>query len=126
MTRAERDLLVSSASIRTVRGMRQATITSQFLGEIPDEHCERHDLTDRWDDDAEEDDGYHIEYDDDSGDGLAGAFRPGTVVRHAQFGTGTVSSFMPRGKVHAVIVDFKVVGRKTLVLEYANLQRVGV
>jgi len=33
---------------------------------------------------------------------------------------------MPRGKVHSVIVDFKVVGRKTLVLEYANLQRVGV
>ena len=59
------------------------------------------------------------------GEGLAGAFRPGTVVRHAQFGTGTVSSFMPRGKVHSVIVDFKVVGRKTLVLEYANLQRVG-
>ena len=127
MTRAERDLLVSSASIRTVRGMRQATITSQFLAEIPDEHCERHDFTDRWDDgdDDGDQDGYHIEYDEDPGDGLAGAFRPGTVVRHAQFGTGTVSSFMPRGKVHSVIVDFKVVGRKTLVLEYANLQRVG-
>ena len=127
MTRAERDLLVSSASIRTVRGMRQATISSQFLAEIPDEHCERHDLSDRWHDDEDEggQGGYHIEYDEDPEEGLAGAFRPGTVVRHAQFGTGTVSSFLPRGRVHSVIVDFKVVGRKTLVLEYANLQRVG-
>ena len=65
--------MVSSASIRTVRGMRQATITSQFLAEIPDEHCERHDFTDRWDDgdddywDWRNDDGDDDYWDDDFG-----------------------------------------------------------
>ncbi|MEE2973387.1 MAG: 3'-5' exonuclease, partial [Planctomycetota bacterium] len=127
MTRAERELLITSASIRTIRGMRQATIGSQFLGEIPDEHCERHDHSDHWGGDgdaSEEEGGYRIEYEDDGSGGLANAFRAGTVVRHAQFGTGVVSSFAPRGRVHSVVVDFKVVGRKTLVLEYAKLQRV--
>ncbi len=128
MTRAERDLLITSASVRTVRGMRQAAIKSQFLDEIPDEHCERSDFADRWGDDDDDfggsGDGRHIEYDDDAGDGLAAAFRPGTVVRHQLFGMGVVSAFMPRGRVHSVIVDFKAVGRKTLVLEYAKLQRV--
>lgn len=130
MTRAERDLLVTCAGIRTVRGMRQPTIKSQFLDEIPDEHCERSDFADGDDfgDDGTGDGGYRVEYDDDGGgvdaDGLAAAFRAGTVVRHALFGTGVVSAFMPRGRVHSVVVDFKAVGRKTLVLEYAKLQRV--
>jgi len=127
MTRAERDLLITSASVRTVRGMRQAAIKSQFLEEIPDEHCERSDFADRWGDDDDfggDGDGRHIEYDDDPGDGLASAFKAGTVVRHPLFGMGVVSAFMPRGRVHSVIVDFKAVGRKTLVLEYAKLQRV--
>jgi hypothetical protein len=60
---------------------------------------------------------------DAAGDGFAAAFRPGTVVRHQLLGMGVVSAFMPRGRVHSVIVDFKVVGRKTLVLECAKLQR---
>jgi hypothetical protein len=46
------------------------------------------------------------------------------VVRHQQFGTGVIASFSHRGKVHSVVVDFKAVGRKTLVLEYAKLQRI--
>ena len=124
MTRAERDLMVTSAGIRTVRGMRQATIASQFLKEVPDEHCEREDFADTWGTDDEDEDGLRIEYDEDPGEGLAAAFRAGTVVRHAQFGTGVVASFMPRGRVHSVVVDFKAAGRKTLVLEYAKLQRV--
>ena len=127
MTRAERELLVTSASIRTIRGMRQATIRSQFLDEIPNEHCERHDFGDSWGDEADggsEDGGYRVELEDDPGDGLADAFKAGTMVRHAQFGTGVVATFTPRGRVHSVVVDFKVVGRKTLVLEYAKLQRV--
>jgi hypothetical protein len=61
---------------------------------------------------------------DAAGDGLAAVYRPGTVVRNQLFGMGVVSAFMPSGRVHSVIVDFKAVGRKTLVLEYAKLQRV--
>ena len=58
------------------------------------------------------------------GEGLAAQFAPGTMVRHAQFGTGIIESFTPRAGAHSVTVRFKALGRKTLVLEYARLQRV--
>jgi DNA helicase-2/ATP-dependent DNA helicase PcrA len=126
MTRAERSLLMTCAGIRTIRGMRQPTIKSQFLDEVPEANCTRNDFGDGWDDYREEgDDDRRIEYDDvEDGDSLASAFRAGTVVRHQQFGTGVIASFSHRGKVHSVVVDFKAVGRKTLVLEYAKLQRI--
>lgn len=127
MTRAERHLLMTCAGIRTVRGMRQPTIRSQFLDEVPEEHRTDHDLGDEWGGLRKDDDGddRRIEYDDvEDPDSLATAYRAGTVVRHQQFGTGVVASFSHRGRVHSVVVDFKVVGRKTLVLEYAKLQRI--
>jgi DNA helicase-2/ATP-dependent DNA helicase PcrA len=126
MTRAERSLLMTCAGIRTIRGMRQPTIKSQFLDEVPEANCTRNDFGDGWDSYREEgDDDRRIEYDDvEDGDSLASAFRAGTVVRHQQFGTGVIASFSHRGKVHSVVVDFKAVGRKTLVLEYAKLQRI--
>lgn len=127
MTRAERHLLMTCAGIRTMRGMRQPTIRSQFLDEIPEEHRTDHDFGDEWGGLRGDDDGddRRIEYDDvDDPESLPAAYRAGTVVRHQQFGTGVVVSFSHRGRVHSVVVDFKVVGRKTLVLEYAKLQRV--
>jgi DNA helicase-2/ATP-dependent DNA helicase PcrA len=127
MTRAERHLLMTCAGIRTMRGMRQPTIRSQFLDEIPEGHRTDHDFGDEWGGLRKDDDGddRRIEYDDvDDPESLPAAYRAGTVVRHQQFGTGVVASFSHRGRVHSVVVDFKVVGRKTLVLEYAKLQRV--
>jgi DNA helicase-2/ATP-dependent DNA helicase PcrA len=125
MTRAEKRLLLSAASVRTIRGMRQATMRSRFLDEIPAEHCTRNehdphagafeDLADSG-----------IEYDDTAAfdaEDLAQQFSPGTLVRHQQFGTGVVETFMPRRGSHAVTVRFKAIGRKTLVLEYARLTR---
>ena len=124
MTRAERTLLLTSASVRTVRGMRTASMRSRFLDEIPEEHVER-----------TEDDPHAvfgslgdsgIEYDEDAFDpeDLATHFAPGTLVRHQQFGTGVIESFSPRRRVTAVTVRFKAIGCKTLVLEYARLTRI--
>jgi DNA helicase-2/ATP-dependent DNA helicase PcrA len=49
-------------------------------------------------------------------------YRPGESVRHPQFGMGTVKSFS--GGVNArIVVDFKGVGVKTLVVAYARLTR---
>lgn len=49
-------------------------------------------------------------------------YRPGESVRHPQFGLGTVKSFS--GGVNArIVVDFKGVGVKTLVVAYARLTR---
>jgi ankyrin repeat protein len=55
--------------------------------------------------------------------GLASRFRPGTPVRHPLFGRGIVRSFTDHGRVHAVEVEFDGPGLKTIVLEYAKLER---
>jgi DNA helicase-2/ATP-dependent DNA helicase PcrA len=47
----------------------------------------------------------------------------GCVVRHPQFGEGVVMK-TTAGSNARVVVEFKSVGRKTLVLEYARLKRV--
>ena len=124
MTRAKRRLLLLTAGSRAVRGVRSLTMPSSFLSEIPGEHLE-----DEGGDDLGGGDGYTIEYDADvvdepGGFGLASRFPAGTVVRHPQFGVGTVRSISPRGSVSAARVDFHSIGAKTLILEYARLERV--
>jgi DNA helicase-2/ATP-dependent DNA helicase PcrA len=57
------------------------------------------------------------------GRGGGGEFEPGAVVRHPQFGEGTVLAYFP-GAAARVKVKFKAVGEKTLVLEYARLTKV--
>lgn len=51
------------------------------------------------------------------------AYPQGCVVRHPQFGEGVVMK-TTAGSNARVVVEFKSVGRKTLVLEYARLTRV--
>jgi DNA helicase-2/ATP-dependent DNA helicase PcrA len=55
--------------------------------------------------------------------GDTNAYPQGSVVRHPQFGEGVVMKTTP-GANARVVVEFKSVGRKTLVLEYARLTRV--
>jgi DNA helicase-2/ATP-dependent DNA helicase PcrA len=146
MTRAERRLLMTSAELRTVRGLTQRTVESQFLSEIPADGIERSGRpagrgADRWggetwgrpaaggDDDAgAADAGPRIEYDADyvaeHGGSLAKRFPVGTLVRHARFGMGRIEAVLPRGRATSVRVDFRNLGAKTLVLEYAKLERV--
>ena len=60
-----------------------------------------------------------------SGPSAASAFPEGCRVRHPQFGEGTVTGTSGSGSNARVTVNFRGVGRKTLVLEYARLKRVG-
>ncbi|MEX0876357.1 MAG: UvrD-helicase domain-containing protein [Phycisphaerales bacterium] len=53
----------------------------------------------------------------------SGEYPQGSVVRHPQFGEGVVIK-TTAGSNARVVVEFKSVGRKTLVLEYARLKRV--
>ena len=48
MTRARRLLRLSYANRRTVRGITERTMPSQFLGELPAETLERQDTADPW------------------------------------------------------------------------------
>lgn len=125
MTRAKRRLMLLTASSRAVRGQPSRTVPSSFLGEVPSEHVEE----ERLDGLGDAIDGFTIEYDADAldepgGVGLAKRFPAGTVVRHPQFGIGTVRSISPRGTVSAARVEFHSIGTKTLILEYARLERV--
>jgi DNA helicase-2/ATP-dependent DNA helicase PcrA len=52
-------------------------------------------------------------------------FRPGERVRHAKFGSGTIAELTGSGRDLKVRIDFddEDVGRKTLVLAQAKLER---
>ncbi len=120
MTRAERALMVSSAARRTVRGVPQSSIESEFLREIPSAHVERTDLTTHYS-------GSRIEYDDPSAFGdeeAAERFPVGAQVMHPVFGFGKIE-FLARGYGGTrARIAFRSVGVKTLILEHAKLSRV--
>jgi DNA helicase-2/ATP-dependent DNA helicase PcrA len=141
MTRARRHLFISHAAQRTIRGLLERTIPSQFLRELPDEAVTVIDES--------EGDGRGWG-DDDGGDwqwgrslrdrertaarGLGSAQRSagheheefpiGCLVRHSTFGLGRVESLMRQRTGTRASVAFSTAGRKTLILEYARLERV--
>ncbi len=150
ITRARRHLHLTSAKYRTVRGLSERTIPSRFLSELPREgvtfsdQSEAHD--EAWDGpghDASDNGGRREGHAGGEGGGRAGditragaipgnggsrrgpamAFAVGSSVRHPQFGVGRVVS-VTQGVNARAVVDFKGVGTKTLVLEYARLTRV--
>jgi DNA helicase-2/ATP-dependent DNA helicase PcrA len=130
ITRAMRRLLITSARYRTVRGLSERTIPSRFLDEFGETHVTVSNQADA-----------PVQPDDDGwdsprrgfGDAPSRSAPPaandpshqypvGSRVRHPQFGTGTVRSVIAGANARAVI-EFQGVGVKTMVLEYARLQR---
>jgi DNA helicase-2/ATP-dependent DNA helicase PcrA len=57
--------------------------------------------------------------------GLAAQFRKGQLVRHPKFGIGRILDVTDMGQHTRANVDFNQVGRKTLILQYAQLEPVG-
>jgi len=136
ITRAMDRLLMTSATYRTIRGVPERQITSRFIEELRGEGVT---FTDRgdpmgFDEDDHRDDefadfvrggrkaghGKAERSDDDAGE-EGGAFSIGMNVRHPQFGVGRVEA-VTRGIDAKVKVKFSV-GVKTLVLQYARLER---
>ncbi len=118
MTRAQRALMVSSAVSRQVRGVRQATIESPFLKEIPSDATTASDRTPSVD---------RIVYDDPeafSDLDPAELFPVGCNVKHPIFGMGKVE-FLARGFGGTrARIAFRSVGTKTVIVEHAKLSRV--
>ncbi|MCW5775381.1 MAG: UvrD-helicase domain-containing protein [Phycisphaeraceae bacterium] len=129
MTRAMRRLQITSARTRTLRGRTERTIPSRFLDEIDTAHvrivelAEAHEHDDNLDHDPRT---HHPASTASTSRGRLGqakeAFPPGCRVRHPQFGVGTVLG-LDGGTSIRVRVRFGQVGDKTLILEYARLQR---
>ncbi len=143
MTRARRRLVLTGAARRRVFGEYQASEPSRFIDEVPAELVER--IAPSFSSpyqgtfahyefrtnpygrggrrggtpSRESEPAYSYEDEDQSvGMGL----RPGMLVKHAQFGTGTVISVEPLEGDAKVVVRFTVVGRKTLRAKFARLE----
>jgi DNA helicase-2/ATP-dependent DNA helicase PcrA len=133
ITRAMRHLHISCSRYRTIRGIPERTIPSRFLEELPREHVrfsEQAGLlqdSDPFGDDPFADDDAPSTRRTSPGavtSSNAGVLSVGTLVRHPQFGEGKVLS-VTGGMGARATVQFKSVGTKTLVLQYARLARIG-
>jgi DNA helicase-2/ATP-dependent DNA helicase PcrA len=144
ITRARRQLVLTSAARRRVFGEYQNTEPSRFIDEIPADLIEQDFPAasssfnrSQWEyrpnpyarrgygpKKAEDPDAkvatqnFHYEEEDQT-PGL----RPGARVRHAQFGPGTVVSVEDLEDDQKLVVKFVSVGTKTLRARYAKLQR---
>ncbi|TVQ56952.1 MAG: ATP-dependent DNA helicase PcrA [Phycisphaerales bacterium] len=58
------------------------------------------------------------------GGGVAGQFPVGCTVRHPKFGIGRVEGLTPRPAGTSARVNFRGLGVKTLILQYAKLERI--
>lgn len=144
ITRAMRRLLITSSRYRTVRGLTERAIESRFIHELPKQHITISDQggwqESGWDDvdsprrpSAALRDGPRFVPDgptraprkpglnapkDSRGVPLA----VGMKVRHPQFGIGTIENITTGMDARAQI-KFRDAGMKTLVLQYARLER---
>jgi DNA helicase-2/ATP-dependent DNA helicase PcrA len=144
ITRARKQLVLTSAARRRVFGEYQNTEPSRFIDEIPADLIERDEAPassrassgTNWsyrpnpyarryspkdrDTDTEKvaTQNFHYEEEDQT-PGL----RPGARVNHAQFGPGTVVSVEDLEDDQKLVVKFVSVGTKTLRARYAKLQR---
>ncbi len=121
ITRAEEKLFMSKAAYRTVRGLRERTITSPFLTELPPGALE---IIDRTDAPTERDAEYRERLGDEN-ERFGRRFKRGQLVRHPTFGIGRIADISDMGQHTRAVIDFNAAGRKTLILQYARLEPVG-
>ena len=119
ITRAEQRLILSKATYRTVRGIRERTIPSAFLGELPPEHLDTIDRTSFADVASFGTRDAQRTVMRTEGDRVAGRFRVGQRVRHPKFGAGKILDLSGGSNAKAVI-DFAQGGQKTLMLDIAG------
>jgi DNA helicase-2/ATP-dependent DNA helicase PcrA len=120
ITRAQERLLMTKAAYRTMRGLRERTVTSPFLSEMPQESLE---VTDR----AGQSYGSRPSFGVSplARETSGGRFRKGQLVRHPTFGLGRIADINDMGPQTRAIVEFSSAGRKTLILEHARLEAAG-
>ena len=129
ITRAMKRLHITSARYRTHRGMRDRQVPSRFLGELPERSVTLSDQSDALDTGGPG--GFDDPYGAPESHGSWGRapddnpLREGVAVRHPRFGRGTVMNVQMRGANARATVMFDQVGKKTLVLQYANLEVLG-
>jgi DNA helicase II / ATP-dependent DNA helicase PcrA len=124
ITRAQERLYLSFAKYRQVFGQTMPTIPSRFLRELPPEHIHKVNAAsqDSWM--AGEDRFQGISDARDSARESMGEFPPGTWVKHPSFGVGRVMSITTAGAQTRAQVSFQLHGVRTLILQYARLEKI--
>ncbi len=117
ITRAMEVLMLTHGQFRTIFGQTSATIPSRFLQELPAESIERIDLT------GDSKTSTANPFSSLPPDPLTEAFPPGTFVRHEKFGYGKVMQVQRGGAHTRAQVQFENAGIKTLILQYARLEK---
>ena len=136
ITRAQRTLALTHTNYRTIFGQVQPTIPSRFLGELGEDNVKIEDVSDL----ANESGNFRgggfqratlyphvkqsVSRSKNQDDGPQSEFPPGALVRHPQFGLGRVIEIRQGGTQARARVEFNTAGVKTLVLQYARLERV--
>jgi DNA helicase-2/ATP-dependent DNA helicase PcrA len=113
ITRAQQRLIFSRAFARTMMGRRERTVQSPFLSEMPGDLIDVVDHT-RLDFDSSDDDDFES----------SSSFKRGQMVRHPTFGLGRIADISDMGRHTRAVVEFQRAGKKTLILEYAQLEAV--
>lgn len=127
ITRAEQHLIITKAAYRTMRGLRERTIPSPFLNEMPQDKLEVVDRTGFSFSGGSNSYGQPVNDFDRRYDPtpVVAGFKKGQLVRHPKFGLGRIVSLTDMGQNTRATVDFNAAGQKTLILEYAKLEAVG-
>ncbi|MDD5327319.1 MAG: UvrD-helicase domain-containing protein [Phycisphaerae bacterium] len=112
ITRAKSGLYISYAQYRKIRGQQLRAIPSQFLFELGLDFAGQ-----------PRDSQYDYNDADDTGR-EAPDFAAGQLVRHKLFGIGTVKEFIDMGGDSVVVIKFNIGQTKTLMLKYANLEKI--
>ena len=149
ITRAMRQLVMTHAVVRTWRGSREHTITSRFLNELPPEGIDwlgREEAAryyagesdsysgsgtsagfgrrrERGEFDNAQDEKAVREWSGSRSAADENALPVGCRVQHPQFGEGHVESITRSGRHTRIRIRFQHAGTKTLIAEYARLER---
>ncbi|MDO8136467.1 MAG: 3'-5' exonuclease [Candidatus Brocadiales bacterium] len=100
ITRAKNELILTHARRRSRFGLETPSVPSRFLEELPRDVIQEIDKT------------LSLE-----------EFYPGQMVNHPLFGPGRIVETQGYGKDRRAVVDFST-GQKTLLLEYARLEKI--
>ncbi|MEE1032241.1 MAG: DNA helicase PcrA [Ruminococcus sp.] len=137
ITRAMKDLTLTAAQQRMIRGETQYNKVSRFIREIPRELVELgREIKERKITKMPEVNNTYAkmrqtyqantfkpkQFEVKKADGLA--YTVGDTVKHIKFGTGVVQSIVDGGKDYEVTVDFDKVGIKKMFASFAKLKKV--
>ncbi|HWP41446.1 MAG TPA: UvrD-helicase domain-containing protein [Tepidisphaeraceae bacterium] len=122
ITRAQKQLILTRAVYRTLRGLRERTVASPFLAEMPRDSLQ---VIDRAGSEHAGRRGQEFGRTGAEQTSLPDRFRRGQLVRHPTFGVGRIAEISDMGQQTRAVVEFNGAGRKTLILQYARLEPVG-